>query len=298
MYKVIIWGTGKVYNRYLNCLKMQELMGNLYVCGITDKEKIYNWLDGYRYVEHEQINVKDVDYVIIAAEYYYEEIVNEAEKIGFDREHIFPIRIFSIPCFDFNEYVKLVHSHISIFANTCWGGVTYNSLAMKFYSPLINMFESNEDYLKLVSAPKYYFDLNLEFDRWEYKPNGEAYPVCRLDDIYLYFNHYKTMDEVENKWYDRVGRINYSNLFIMMVTEDKSMLETFSKLPCKKKICFVPFESSYQCACTLSFADKRSDPFWKIVNTIPEGMYHDYDVISLLNSGKVDHKRINTPNYE
>lgn len=298
MYKVIIWGMGKIYNQYINSLKLQEFLSNIEIVGITGRERLYDYLDGYRYIEPCEIGKLHIDYVIVATEGYYNEVIIEAEHMGFNRENIFPIRIFAIPCFDFVNYVKLVHSHISIFANDCWGGLTYHSLAMKFRTPLINMFETDEDYLKLVSNLKYYFSLKLEFDRWRYESNGDAYPVCRLDDILLYFNHYKSMTEIEEKWYSRVERINYNNLFIMMFTENRHSLEMFSNLPIKKKVCFVPFESTIECACTLKFANKKSnEPFWRLVNGIPRGIYNDYDVISLLNDGEGYNKRIIKPDF-
>ncbi len=292
MYRIVIWGVGKTYNRYVNCLKLQETLGSIEVSGITGKNKLYDYLDGYPYIAPHEIDVQSVDYLIVASEDYSEEITTEAIHIGFERECIFPIGIFALPRFDFGEYVRLVHSHISILSNTCWGGLTYHSLSMQFRSPLINMFETEEDYLKLLRAPKDYFNKKLQFDRWGYTENGTPYPICRLGDMDLYCNHYRTMQEVEDKWYARASRINYDNIFVMMLAQDVRSLEAFAALPYQKKICFTPFSSTYDCACTLQFSLARTEePFWRFVNGIPRGMYHDYDVVSLLNSGKVDHVR-------
>ena len=295
MYRVIIWGTGRDYNHYCNSIKLQELSGKIQITGITGKEKLYDCLDGYKYIERNLIKSYETDYIIAATGRYFDEIVTECENMGFDREHVLPVRVFSLPCFDFEEYVKLLHSHISIFANDCWGGLTYHSLAMQFRSPLINMFELADDYLRLLSDLKNYLALSLKFDRWEYEKNGDPYPVCKLGDIDLFFNHYKSMEDVEAKWYDRVGRVNYNNLFFMMFTENEEILKKFAELPYQKKVCFVPFESKYECACTIRCADRKpEEPFWRLVNGIPRGIYSDYDIISLLNSGRVNHKRVLT----
>lgn len=158
---------------------------------------------------------------------------------------------------------------------------------MKFRSPLINIFGPEEDHLKLISAPQHYFSMKLKFDRWGNNAGGD-YPICKLDNIYLHFNHYhsKSMRELEEKWYDRVSRINYNNIFAIMYTENKSSLENFVKLPHTKKVCFVSFENSYQCSSTLRNANKKSnESFWRVVNSIPQGKYNEYDVISGLNSG-------------
>ncbi len=55
------------------------------------------------------------------------------------------------------------------------------------------------------------------------------------------------MEEIESQWYDRVKRINYDNIFIMMYTENREISEQFSQLPWKKKVRFTPFESSHVC---------------------------------------------------
>lgn len=218
--------------------------------------------------------------------------MDEAQQLGFNREQLISIKIFALPYFDFDNYVALIRSHISILSNICWGGVTYNALGLKFRSPLINMFELEEDYMKILSDPKHYFGMKLQFDSWGNNSNG-AYPICRLGDVRLHCNHSKSIDEVEAKWYDRVERLNYDNLFVMMCTERKDILKEFSNLPYKKKVCFVPFDSSYDCACTLKFADRKPNvPFWYFVNGIPSGEFNDYNMISLLNNGTVKHDRV------
>lgn len=296
MYKVIIWGMGRTYNQYINMIKLQEVLGKIRGGGITGKEPLYEYLDGYKYIPPDRLVSSDFDYVIAASDHFFEEIAIEAEQLGFEREQILPIRIFGIPGFDFDEYIKLLQSHISIFANTCWGGMTYHLLGIKFMSPLINMFESDEDYLKLAARPQYYFGMQLQFDSWGNNFKW-AYPICRLDDILLHFNHSKTMDEVEAKWYDRVGRINYENLFVMMCTENRNSLERFADLPYTKKVCFVPFDSTCSCACTLGFVKKKGIPFFEGVNGIASGEFNDYNVISLLNNAVVDHSRILSAAY-
>lgn len=61
--------------------------------------------------------MKEYDYVIVATRKYFMEVVKEAQQLGFDREQIIPIKVFAMPCFDFEKYIQLLHSHISIFSN-------------------------------------------------------------------------------------------------------------------------------------------------------------------------------------
>ena len=51
MYKVIIWGMGKIYNQYINSLKLQEFLSNIEIVGITGRKRLNNYLDGYSYIE-------------------------------------------------------------------------------------------------------------------------------------------------------------------------------------------------------------------------------------------------------
>lgn len=104
------------------------------------------------------------------------------------------------------------------------------------------------------------------------------------------------MEEVEAKWYDRVGRINWDNLFIMMFTNKWESIEAFDTLDYNKKICFVPFENVNlpRSAFSLQIAnhnEMRNVPLYKMVNGIPKGEYHDYDLAELLLAGRVNHDR-------
>ena len=98
MYKVVIWGTGQTYHHYINMGKLQEIIKKIRGC-IADNEHLYDYLDGYSYIESKQLNVKEYDYVIVATRKYFMEVVKEAQQLGFDREQIIPIKVFAMPCF-------------------------------------------------------------------------------------------------------------------------------------------------------------------------------------------------------
>ena len=103
----------------------------------------------------------------------------------------------------------------------------------------------------------------------------------RVDDIILHFNHYISREEVEFKWYERINRINWNNLFVMMFTEDISIARQFDELDFEKKICFVPFNCNLKSTRTLKKpnADMK---FWEVVNGVPWNRLVDYNVIDLL----------------
>ena len=195
---------------------------------------------------------------------------------------------------NFEEYMKLRKSNISIIANNCWGGLAYHQLGMEFLSPFVNMFVKDEDYLKLLNDLRGYLDAELHFHKFAYENVLQReYPVCLLNDIELHFNHYVIMQEVEEKWNKRVKRINWDNIFVMMFTEEESVAVRFDKLPYENKICFVPFESKHESVYTLKLAEKLmpGKPFYKLVNGIIEGTFSDYNLIELLNKGKIDKNR-------
>lgn len=265
------------------------------IIGITDRKSLYTCLDGYPFIPVEDLNVHDIDYIIVSSEKYFAAIRSEAMSLGFFEERIILARVFCLPGFRFEKYIELLQSNISIIANNCWGGHAYHTLGMKFNTPFINMFETDKDYLKLLSSLPYYLALKLKFERIGYNPGLEIeYPICKLGDIELHFNHVTSMNDVEKKWYERVKRINWDNLFIMMITNKSELAEMFDKLEYPKKICFLPFNGEWKSALGMQVAEHdemRKVPFFKVVNGTVSGEYHDYDLIELLLSGKVNHDR-------
>ena len=293
MYHILIWGHGLKYSQYINAIKYQEVLGNVKVIGVTGKDYLYTYLDGYRFISIEDIDFESIDFVVVTSEKYYLDICQTVIELGVERERIIQGKVFCLPYF--NNYVDLLHSRVSIIANNCWGGTAYHTLGMPFMSPFINMYENDDDYIKLISNLEYYLSLKLQFDRTGYNPVlGTDYPICKLNDVELHFNHYIDMQEVEEKWYIRLQRINWNNLFIMMYTERNKTLEDFDCLLYKKKICFVPFKSLKKSAFYMQVKNRKEMqgiPFWKIVNKTASGYFHDYNLIELLRHGTVNHER-------
>jgi len=278
----IIWGYGNTYNLNLNLIKYQEIQNNLKVIGITGKDIYHQTIDGYSCVHISDLPLIEFDYLIVSAQGYFDEICETAMKIGIDQSKFINVQVFSIPNFNFVNYVRLVESHVSIIANNCWGGGVYHLLKMQFQSPFINMFVRDRDYIKLLKDIKLLCRKKIEFVEWNYSVElKRQFPVYRLDDIILHFNHYISREEVEFKWYERINRINWNNLFVMMFTEDISIARQFDELDFEKKICFVPFNCNLKSTRTLKKpnADMK---FWEVVNGVPWNRLVDYNVIDLL----------------
>jgi uncharacterized protein (DUF1919 family) len=294
-YKCIIWGTGIDYDININSIKYQELIGYIEIIGITSNQKIYEKIDNYCFIPKYELQNISFDILIIASSQHFKVIQEEALSIGINKEKIVTAKVFSLPNFDISKYIEIKRSKISIFSNNCWGGLTYNRLGMEFYSPFINMFEKDGDYLKILSNPQEYLSYELKHDKYLYSENlGIEYPVCYLNDVRLYFNHYSSLEEAVEKWNIRKKRINWDNLFIMMYTENPNEASRFVELPYRNKVCFVPFETSEESLLSIHYKNRselKEIPFWSVVNGLATGNYKYYDIFDLL-LGSKNNRRI------
>lgn len=251
---------------------------------------LYDWKE----MSLSALLAEQYDYIICAVPDIAMETLKERFlRIGIMEERIFPISIFSIPFFDFEEYIQLCISRPSIFANHCWGGFTYHTMKLKFTSPFINLYMKGSEYLKLLENPKYYMGIMPVYEREEMERDGSySFPVGRLDDIDVYFNHYATFEEACKKWEERKKRINWNNLFVEMYSDDLKEIERFENLPYKNKVCFVPFECEYPSTMSVEaykYMIGRPDvPEWTdILFKMARYEIPFYDALKLLN-GKRD----------
>lgn len=130
-----------------------------------------------------------------------------------------------LPPYEKKMRSRLENRDFTFLASNCTAGIIYHRLGMKFLSPTINMFIWQDDFLKFVLDLPHYLGQELRFIETE-----EDYPVAMLDDIKLYFNHYKTEEDAREKWEERKQRINMDNLFILMCDRDGITEEDMHKL--------------------------------------------------------------------
>lgn len=131
------------------------------------------------------------------------------------------------------------NKNISIICNDCCGGCIYSDIGMKFNSPTINLFFSNNDFITYISNLKEYNELELK----EKVENNGTYPIGILESktlpkIEINFMHYKSFEEANEKWNIRKSRINYDNiLFLFHLNEDNSnYIKHFLELNLKNKV--------------------------------------------------------------
>ena len=291
MKKLLLWGMGNCFRKYIYAIKYYEMLNKIKIIGVTSNTSIYEEFYGYKYIRKNTINSEEFDFIIVMADGdICKQILNEAISLGIAKENIINYKVLSIPGFDFDKYVKLKKKKPSILANNCWGGITYHSLDLEFTSPFINMFESTVDYLKLLKNIKKYMNEELELISTVYEKKLDIYyPVVKCGDITLHFNHYHSFEEAKLCWERRKRRINWDNLFVMMYTEDSNLANEFIKLPYDRKVCFVPFYSDEQELIQIDFRNKGDMvkvPFGEIVNGMAWGEYPYYDIFDLLGEGK------------
>lgn len=127
------------------------------------------------------------------------------------------------------KYIEMIRSHYdysketpSILCSTCIGGMIYNNLGLRFLTPTINLWCTAEDLSKIAGNPEKYFSHDIEFIHND-KDYDYSHPVGRIDDVVIYFTHYKTESEAASKWYERRERFNYDNVYI--ITDDIGLTE-------------------------------------------------------------------------
>lgn len=154
---------------------------------------------------------------------------------------------------------KLKNTTFSLIASNCNGAFICHDLNMKFNSPFVNLWMYPGDFIKYLKNIRHYMECDLKF----IKKNGISYPVGLLDDIEIYFQHYKSENEAKIKWNERTERIQLDNLFVLMTDRDGCTLEDlkeFDRLPYKNKVVFthLPYNNILSSFYIKGFENKES----------------------------------------
>lgn len=297
MQKLLIWGTGIAYDKCIALIKYYEREKQFSVVGVTSNDTYFHTLDGYPMIPKEKLTDADWDWILVcASDRVVPEIRKEAVSLGISEDVILSSHILSIPGFDFEKYTQLVQSKLTILTNNCWGGVVYQQLGLKVRSPLYNMaFDDEGGYIRFLKNAK---DILMN-ERLEFEQNGynevskHFYPIYLLAGIRLRMLHDCDRDKVERKWYERISRMNWENVFVMMYTDDLKYIEEFSRLPYEKKVCFTSMDVDIPSAYTLPL-DKvcPGRPLWEIVIHSAQGQYKLYDLMDMVMTGCPRNSRI------
>ena len=183
---------------------------------------------------------------------------------------------------------KIKNKDLTVISSTCNGCVILHDLNIRYNSPFVNLFVKPKDFIKFCENMKYYLDKELKFTTEE----NINYPIGVLDDIKIYFFHYKTNEEAKKQWDRRKQRMNYDNIFIIFTNRDGCTyedLKRFDKLKYENKIVFVNKEyKDIESAVYIPGFEKKNSVGRcnKYINRFTYKRYLDYfDYISWFNTG-------------
>lgn len=143
---------------------------------------------------------------------------------------------------------RIKNENFTIISNNCFGSVIYKNLKIQYKSPTCGLFFMPEDYIKFIYNLKKYLDKSVEklsindskYSDYLKKIKYDA-PIGKIDDIEIFFLHYKSFDEAIEKWNRRKSRIVWNNIIYKFNDQNQcgySELEAFDKFIADKKICF------------------------------------------------------------
>lgn len=138
------------------------------------------------------------------------------------------------------------HSDITIISNNCLAGFIYQDLGLQYKSPTIGLQFTQSDFIKFCRNFPKYTSLNLEECEDDllskFKKLGGCkidFPVGKIDDIPIFFQHYINYKEAKDKWEKRLKRINNKCLFFIFVAHDytpKKDLQKFNDIDFPNKL--------------------------------------------------------------
>lgn len=282
---IVLIGDMKSYQSKFNLIEREVKKGNISIVATLLSDDVdYNYLDGNPIVNSlDELNSIHFDYfVLLDNNKLWFDII--PDEYGFTQK-IIPVRVFEIPYFDFAKYEQLLLNPPSIISRHCWGGLLFNQLGLKFNSPFVNLFLIDRDFNKLSKNFSHYMSQELVFDREEYEHILKRnYPVGRLDDICIYFNHYTSFEEAKRKWDERKERINYDNLFFETTTEVRGFAIDFDSIPLEHKICFHSghIDSPNVIDFSEFMVNRQPGTLGMLVNNTANGSLPCFDIIELL----------------
>ncbi|MFT4145644.1 MAG: DUF1919 domain-containing protein [Mobilitalea sp.] len=257
MKNILIWGNASYYEKYVNLIMFEQHKGNINILAYISKDKRHQReQDGKPVILPEDIKNYDYDYIVVANS-FFKEILKISIGLGISEDVIIPVKVFSIPMFDFNKYIEIKERKISIIAESCYGGFIYHCLGLKFNSPFINIGIGSSDYIKLLSDLDHYLSMPLEMKNdniltayngndWSSVSDSAGEPIGKLDDVNLHLIHYESFEHSKELWDKRLARFNKNDIFVFMVIENDSVAEAFDNLPFKNKLGFYFKDTPYK----------------------------------------------------
>lgn len=239
-YAVYLYGAGAEYNRFMEIFGLYSDKIRVEAV-VTTKALPFAYIDGFPCITIEETKFDSVDYIIVAVENAWHEVYKTLTGYGVCRNKIIRSRSFFVPNFDFDEYIELLHSDVTIISNYCLGGIVYADLGLRCLSPTKNMFCRSEHYLEFVSNLEYYLSLDMEectSPEIDYEREFVSYAPRGIIDQHIiwHFNHDTSSKEGIERWNRTKKRVNLDNVAILMECHSEEDAYKFSKLNWEKKL--------------------------------------------------------------
>lgn len=209
--KYLVFGTGGASEHFLANTPLDEMA---LIAGFVDNnpEK-----QGKEFLGKKIFSIDELEkfsfYKILIASVHFNEIKMQLLNKGIPLEKIDTYLDFFSS--NFSQFLhiektkdKLKNKDFSLISNSCLGVLLYRKLGLEYKSPFIGTFVPRIHYLKMLQNLEYY--LSFEMTAFPHPTNI----VGRLDDVMIFFPHEKKHDIAFEKWYKRLERLNFDNLFI------------------------------------------------------------------------------------
>ena len=239
MYKAYIYGVGKEYDNFMAIYPLYSSLIQI-IAVVASEEQFFTSIDGLKVVQPQEIQLNNMDFVIIAVE-KWRDIFTKLVELGIEQDKILRSNIFKLPFFNFEKYIELRKSNITILSNSCIGGKIYNKLALETLSPTKNMYCLGKNFVRFCNNVEYYIKQEmkpLENDDIKEGTIGleDFFQKGKLDDIVWTFNHSVYAEDAISKWNEHVKKINIDNIAVIMIILNDSDIELFNSIKFEKKI--------------------------------------------------------------
>lgn len=130
---------------------------------------------------------------------------------------------------------QVTNTDVSIISSNCLGGVIAHDARLRFNSPTVNMWIPPRDFIELLKDLEGNLKSELKLTMTE-----SGYPLGLLNErIHIHFIHFHSIQEVQDKWQTRLGRVRYDNVRVILTENDGCTyddLTAFEAVPYKKVV--------------------------------------------------------------
>lgn len=271
----------KIYNYHLN--------KSINIIGISYFDLYYEKYFGFNYYPLDYFYEVEFDYIVLICkdEDYYNYrnyLIDKKSDVK-----IINHKVFDIPFFDVNKYLSLYNNTPTIISNNCVGGITYHTFSLPFNSPFINLWLTEDDFIKFLSNIDKYLKEDIIPAGFVYNYEGEKQPICLLGDIKLYCTHYTNHEDAIDAWKRRTKRINLDNTIIVFLDYEGTRIEAFNNIPLKNKICICQKNNTASEAIEMYFGEKEYHEWTYLIHDVFRYKVPLIDVLTLLCDKRVEY---------